>query len=77
MASSHGVDPRAFDDPRNHYPTDDDFYASDRPAHAVLPEDRPRGGGPHTAVKHRGTWATVALVAGIVLLILVGIALFP
>jgi hypothetical protein len=77
MTSAHGIDPRAFKDPRNHYPTDAEFYASDRPTHPVLPEDRPRGGGPTTAVKHRGTWATVALVAGIVLLILVGIALFP
>ncbi|MFI6401897.1 hypothetical protein [Streptomyces sp. NPDC050548] len=77
MASAHGIDPRAFKDPRNHYATDDQFYASDRPAHPVLPEDRPRGGGPAATVRHRGTWATVALVAGIVLLILVGIALFP
>ncbi|MFF6986352.1 hypothetical protein [Streptomyces sp. NPDC010273] len=77
MASTHGIDPRAFDDPRNHYPTDDEFYASDRPADRELPEDRPRGGGSSTVVKHRGTWATAALVAGVVLLILVGIALFP
>ncbi|MGR3868161.1 hypothetical protein ACUXZZ_06160 [Streptomyces graminifolii] len=77
MASTHGIDSRAFDDPRNHYPTDDEFYASDRPADHELPEDRPRGGGSSTAVKHRGTWATAALVAGVVLLILVGIALFP
>jgi hypothetical protein len=77
MTSAHGIDPRAFKDPRNHYPTDDEFYGGDRPAHPVLPEDRPRGGGPTATVKHRGTWATVALVTGIVLLILVGIALFP
>ncbi|WP_369250913.1 hypothetical protein [Streptomyces sp. R41] len=77
MASSHDIDPRAFEDPRNRYPTDEEFYASGRPAHPVLPEDRPRGGGGTVPVKHRGTWATVALVAGICLLILVGIALFP
>lgn len=77
MGSPHGIDPRAHHDPRNRYPTDEEFYGSDRPDHAVLPEDRPRGGGGTSPVKHRGTWATVALVAGIILLILVGIALFP
>ncbi|MEU6140785.1 hypothetical protein ABZ848_10540 [Streptomyces sp. NPDC047081] len=77
MSSPHGIDPRAQNDPRNRYPTDDEFYGSDRPDHAVLPEDRPRGGGGTREVKHRGTWATVALVAGIILLILLGIALFP
>ncbi|MFI6488720.1 hypothetical protein [Streptomyces sp. NPDC050564] len=77
MGSPHDIDPRAFEDPRNHYPTDEEFYASGRPAHPTLPEDRPRGGGGTAPVKHRGTWATVALVVGIVLLVLVGIALFP
>ncbi|MEU9391151.1 hypothetical protein [Streptomyces sp. NPDC048324] len=78
MSSPHGIDPRAQNDPRNRYPTDEQFYGSDRPEHAQLPEDRPRGGGGETSpLKHRGTWATVALVAGIILLILVGIALFP
>ncbi|MCI3278062.1 hypothetical protein [Streptomyces cylindrosporus] len=77
MSSPHGIDPRAQNDPRNRYPTDEEFYGSDRPDHAVLPEDRPRGGGDTGQVKHRGTWATVALVAGIILLILLGIALFP
>jgi hypothetical protein len=77
MTSPHEIDPRALDDPRNVYPTDEEFYASGRPAGAALPEDRPRGGGPATPLKRRGTWATVALVAGIILLILVGIALFP
>jgi len=77
MGSPHSIDPRAQNDPRNRYPTDEEFYGSDRPDHAVLPEDRPRGGGPTMPVRHRGTWATVALVAGIILLILVGIALFP
>ncbi|MFI6935732.1 hypothetical protein [Streptomyces sp. NPDC050287] len=71
------VDPRALGDPRNHYPSDEQFYASDRPADPVLPEDRPRGGGPVTPLRHRGPWATAAFVVGIVLLVLVGIALFP
>lgn len=77
MATEHDIDPRAADDPRNVYPTDEQFYSADRPEHPVLPEDRPRGGGPAAPVKHRGTWATVAMVAGIILLILAGIALFP
>lgn len=73
----HEIDPRAAGDPRNVYPTDADFYASDRPEHPVLPEDRPRGGGPATPLKHQGTWGTVGFVACIILLILVGIMLFP
>lgn len=77
MGSPHDVDPRAFDDPRNRYPTEEEFYASDRPTRPSLPEDRPRGGGGGAPVKHRGTWGTVGFVACIVLLILVGIALFP
>lgn len=43
MARPHSIDPRAFNDPRNHYPTDEEFYASDRPVQHELPEDRPRG----------------------------------
>jgi hypothetical protein len=77
MTIPHEIDPRASDDPRNVYPTDEQFYASDRPVNAAVPEDRPRGGQPALPAKHRGTWATVALIAGIILLILVGIALFP
>jgi len=77
MVMSDEIDPRAADDPRNVYPSDAEFYASDRPEHPVLPEDRPRGGGPAKTLQHRGTWATVGLVVGIILLILVGIALFP
>ncbi|MCX5054187.1 MULTISPECIES: hypothetical protein [unclassified Streptomyces] len=75
--SSHGIDPRAHDDPRNRYPSDEQFYGSDRPDRAQIPEDRPRGGRGGSPAKHRGTWATVALVAGIILLIILGIALFP
>ena len=79
MSSPHGIDPRAQDDPRNRYPTDEQFYRSDRPEGAELPEDRPRGGAGRDTqpLKHRGTWGTVALVACIVLLIILGIALFP
>ncbi|GAA3815994.1 hypothetical protein [Streptomyces chiangmaiensis] len=77
MAIPHEIDPRATGDPRNVYTSDEQFYRSDRPAMPVLPEDRPRGGRPGAPVRHRGTWATVAMVAGIILLILVGIALFP
>jgi hypothetical protein len=77
MAMPHEIDPRAAGDPRNVYPSDEQFYSSDRPVNAALPEDRPRGGRQPAPVKHRGTWATVGLIACIVLLILVGIALFP
>jgi hypothetical protein len=77
MATPHEIDPRAANDPRNVYPSDDQFYLSDRPAHPALPEDRPRGGGPHEPLHHRGSWATVAMIVGICLLILFGIALFP
>jgi|SoiMethySBSTD1v2_1073268.scaffolds.fasta_scaffold5640210_1 hypothetical protein len=77
MATPHEIDPRAAKDPRNVYPSDEQFYAGDRPANPELPEDRPRGGGPAAPLKHRGPWATAMLIAGIVLLILAGIALFP
>ena len=77
MARPHSIDPRAFEDPRNHYPTDEQFYASDRPAHPVLPEDRPRGGGTASPLKHRGFWGSVGFVAAIVLLVAMGIMLFP
>jgi hypothetical protein len=77
MGMPHEIDPRAVGDPRNVYPSDERFYASDRPQRCVLPEDRPRGGGPAAPVKHRGTWATVLMIAAIVLLVLAGIALFP
>lgn len=77
MAIPHEIDPRAAEDPRNVYPSDEQFYTGDRPAHPVLPEDRPRGGGPAKPMHHRGPWATVAMVVVICLLILCGIALFP
>lgn len=76
MASPHSIDPRAFSDPRNHYPTDEEFYASDRPAHPALPEDRPRG-GPSDPLKHPWTWGSVAFVTFWVLIVLMGIMLFP
>ncbi|WNM33274.1 hypothetical protein RKE30_24250 [Streptomyces sp. Li-HN-5-11] len=78
MSSSHPIDPRSFDDSRNVYRSVEEFYASDRPEYTDLPEDRPRGGEPGTfSLRHRGTWGTVALVTCIILLVLVGIALFP
>jgi hypothetical protein len=78
MAIPHEIDPRATGDPRNVYSSDEQFYASDRPPGSAVPEDRPRGGRrPPAPAKHRGTWATVALVVGIILLIAAGIALFP
>ncbi|MFC9430732.1 hypothetical protein [Streptomyces sp. NPDC056987] len=54
-----------------------DFYASDRPPHPKLPEDRPRGGGPKAPLLHRGTWSVLAIVVVVVLVIAVGIVLFP
>ncbi|MFF4211865.1 hypothetical protein ACFYZE_21425 [Streptomyces sp. NPDC001796] len=78
MSTPHEIDPRAAGDPRNVYPSDEQFYMSDRPADCVLPEDRPRGGGGTPApLKHRSTWATVGLIVCIVLVIAAGIALFP
>ncbi|WP_405774259.1 hypothetical protein [Streptomyces sp. NBC_00859] len=56
---------------------DKEFYARDRPAHPVLPEDRPRGGGPRAPLKHRGAWTGAAMIVGIIVLIMVGVALFP
>jgi hypothetical protein len=77
MARPHDIDPRASHDPRNVYLSDEQFYASDRPEHPELAEDRPRGGSVGESVKHRTTWGTVALIAFIVLLVITGIALFP
>ncbi|MEV7086305.1 hypothetical protein AB0O07_10455 [Streptomyces sp. NPDC093085] len=57
--------------------TETEFYASDRPAHPELPEDRPRGGGPKEPLVHPGTWAMIAIVAIVVVVIGVGIVLFP
>jgi hypothetical protein len=76
MASQHDIDPRNAGG-RDVRPTDEEFYASDRPENPALPEDRPRGGGDRDAVRHRGTWATVGFIVLIVLIVLVGIALFP
>jgi hypothetical protein len=76
MARPHSIDPRAFNDPRNHYPTDEEFYASDRPVHRELPEDRPRGGA-SDPIRHPWSWGMVALIVFACLIVLMGIALFP
>jgi hypothetical protein len=76
MGSPHNIDPRAKNDPRNRYPTDEEFYGGDRPQGAVLPEDRPRGGS-SDPYKHPWTWGTIALVVFVVLIVILGIALFP
>ena len=56
---------------------DEEFYRSDRPAHPTLEEDRPRGGKPKAPAKHRGPWVTVGNVVLVVVLVVLGIALFP
>ncbi|MEV8565304.1 hypothetical protein AB0436_06900 [Streptomyces sp. NPDC051322] len=56
---------------------DDEFYARDRPEHPELPEDRPRGGQPREPVPHRGSWTVAAIVIGVIVVIIVGVALFP
>ncbi|MFJ9762058.1 hypothetical protein [Streptomyces sp. NPDC101149] len=53
------------------------FYERDRPERPTLKEDRPRGGKPKAPAKHRGPWFAVAVVAVVILLIILGIALFP
>ncbi|NSL42950.1 hypothetical protein [Streptomyces sp. 8P21H-1] len=55
---------------------DDDFYSQDRPDHATLPEDRPRGGGPEDAARQSGgrrgkaLWIILALAVLVILLAL-------
>ncbi|POX47116.1 hypothetical protein [Streptomyces sp. Ru72] len=56
---------------------DEEFYKRDRPAHPTLEEDRPRGGKAKAPAKYRGSWSMVAIIVVIVLLIVLGIALFP
>ncbi|WP_053848329.1 hypothetical protein [Streptomyces sp. NRRL B-24085] len=73
MSDPHGVDPRAHSDPRNVYPSDEEFYRGDRPRDAALPEDRPRGGG----TSHRGRLFTVVLIAFIALVVIVWFLAFP
>jgi len=77
MGSPQNIDPRAQNDPRNHYCTDEQFYANDRPSQSALPEDRPRGGSGGDPYRHPWTWGTIALVVFIVLIVAMGIALFP
>jgi hypothetical protein len=76
MTTPHSIDPRALSDPRNCYPSDAAFYESDRPAHHVLPEDRPRG-GPSERIKHPWTWGTVGVMVFFFMILFMGIALFP
>ncbi|MFG2470111.1 hypothetical protein ACGFXB_32260 [Streptomyces canus] len=73
MSEPHGIDPRARSDPRNVYPSDEEFYAGDRPRDAALPEDRPRGGG----TTQRGRLFTVALIAFLALVVIVWFLAFP
>ncbi|MEU0407572.1 hypothetical protein ABZ307_07030 [Streptomyces griseorubiginosus] len=73
MSDPHGIDPRAHSDPRNVYPSDQEFYAGDRPVDATLPEDRPRGGG----TTHRGRLFTVVLIVFIALVVIVWFLAFP
>ncbi|MFJ5534803.1 hypothetical protein [Streptomyces sp. NPDC093261] len=56
---------------------DEEFYQRDRPAHPKLEEDRPRGAKPKEPAKHRGPWLTVAIVVTVVVLVVLGITLFP
>ncbi|MGC0398591.1 hypothetical protein RKD27_001235 [Streptomyces sp. SAI-126] len=73
MSEPHGIDPRARSDPRNVYPSDQEFYAADRPHDAVLPEDRPRGGD----TSQRGRLFTVVLIAFVALVVIVWFLAFP
>jgi hypothetical protein len=56
-------------------PGDKDFYQRSPDAH--LPEDRPRGGGATRPVQHRKLLGTAGVVILIIVVILLGIALFP
>ncbi|WP_030378456.1 MULTISPECIES: hypothetical protein [unclassified Streptomyces] len=76
MASHHDIDPRNAGR-RDIRPTDEEFYASDRPENPALPEDRPRGGEPRDAVQHRATWSTVLIVIAVIVVIFAGIWFFP
>ncbi|WP_326610184.1 hypothetical protein OIE62_30635 [Streptomyces scopuliridis] len=58
--------------------SDADFYAHGRPENPQLPEDRPRGGGPKGPPPvHSTAWKVMAIAIAIIVLILVGILLFP
>ncbi|MFF4209440.1 hypothetical protein ACFYZE_08815 [Streptomyces sp. NPDC001796] len=56
---------------------DEEFYKRDRPAQPTLEEDRPRGGKAKAPAKYRGSWSMVAIIVVVVLLVVLGIALFP
>jgi hypothetical protein len=56
---------------------DEELYSRDRPPHPTLPEDRPRGAKPKAPVKHRSPLLVAVFVIGVLVLIVIGIALFP
>lgn len=56
--------------------SDDNFYRHDRPSHPGMHEDRPRGGA-GGRVSHGGTWSAIGVVVAVLVLVAVGIALFP
>lgn len=57
--------------------SDNDFYTRDRPEHARLPEDRPRGGTGGQPAAHRGTWTIVLIILAIIVVAAFGIMFFP
>ncbi|MDQ0790692.1 hypothetical protein [Streptomyces sp. B3I8] len=74
--TSHDIDPGSVGR-RDVRPTDEEFYASDRPENPALPEDRPRGGGPGEPLRHRGTWSVMMIVLFVLLVLFVGMWAFP
>ncbi|ANW16939.1 hypothetical protein [Streptomyces clavuligerus] len=57
--------------------TDDDFYRRDRPENASLPEDRPRGGQGGAPLRRPTLAVTVLLIIAIIVVVALGIMLFP
>ncbi|WP_169922644.1 hypothetical protein [Streptomyces lushanensis] len=56
---------------------DTDFYTRDRPDNPELPEDRPRGRSESYVPEHHRIRTTTLLLIAFVVLVLVGILLFP
>ncbi|MFI5754801.1 hypothetical protein [Streptomyces sp. NPDC051569] len=57
---------------------DSEFYMRDRPANPRLPEDRPRGSVPGSAApEHHRVWTGSYVILAIIVVVAVGIALFP